>query len=483
MKNKYPSKLCNNKMTFDDCENTILQYAIKETTNIKGKKQVNNPDVQKMLDIVEKFIINKKLICYGGTAINNILPQYAQFYKKDIEIPDYDFYSYNALDDAKELANIYYQSGYKDVEAKSGVHKGTFKVFVNFIPIADITFLEKEIYNNILSESIKIAGIHYCPPNFLRMGMYLELSRPEGDVSRWEKVHNRLNLLNYHYPITACNKKKTNKQIDDKLYNIICNTLINQNVIFFGGYAYNLYKKADKQNSSNNVCFDVINEDFDKISLIITEQLESHDYKNIKINNYKPIGELIPEHIEILVNKTPVLYVYKPIACHNYNKIKMGPQLVNIATIDTILSFYLAFMYVSEKHFDKDRLLCMSKFLFDLSEKNKLETKGLLKRYSMDCYGYQKTLIDMRSQKTEQFKKLKHNKDSKEYETWFLNYVPFKIDNKTLVNKNSIINENSEIVLKKNSKVLQTKTKTNTKTNTKSKTMKKTPIINKLFNL
>ena len=36
--------------------------------------------------------------------------------------------------------------------------------------------------------------------------MYLELSRPNGDVSRWEKVMKRLTLLNKYYPmdITEC---------------------------------------------------------------------------------------------------------------------------------------------------------------------------------------------------------------------------------------------------------------------------------------
>ena len=33
------------------------------------------------------------------------------------------------------------------------------------------------------------------------MAMYLELSRPKGDVSRWEKVLKRLTLLNKHYPV------------------------------------------------------------------------------------------------------------------------------------------------------------------------------------------------------------------------------------------------------------------------------------------
>ena len=56
------------------------------------------------------------------------------------------------------------------------MHAGTFKVYVNFLPIADITYLVPELYKNILKTSIKVNGIHYCPPNYLRMAMYLELS-------------------------------------------------------------------------------------------------------------------------------------------------------------------------------------------------------------------------------------------------------------------------------------------------------------------
>ena len=72
--------------------------------------------------------------------------------------------------------------------SKAGVHFGTYKIFVNYIPIADITYLHNTIFNSIKKESIVVNGIMYAPPNFLRMNMYLELSRPNGDVSRWEKV-------------------------------------------------------------------------------------------------------------------------------------------------------------------------------------------------------------------------------------------------------------------------------------------------------
>jgi hypothetical protein len=174
----------------------------------KGKETMRDPEVKKIIETVEKFIADKKLVCYGGTAINNILPEDVQFYDKDIELPDYDFYSDNALEHAKELADIYYNAGYEDVEAKAGVHFGTYKVFVNFTGIADITQMEPELFKSISKEAIIRNNIRYAPPNFLRMAMYLELSRPDGDVSRWEKVQKRLVLLNNHYPLKGydCDK-------------------------------------------------------------------------------------------------------------------------------------------------------------------------------------------------------------------------------------------------------------------------------------
>ena len=62
---------------------------------------------KEIIDIVEAFLRSRKRICYGGTAINNILPPHDQFYNRAIELPDYDFFSPEPLKDAKELANIY----------------------------------------------------------------------------------------------------------------------------------------------------------------------------------------------------------------------------------------------------------------------------------------------------------------------------------------------------------------------------------------
>ena len=84
--------LCNKKMTFEECELAILRSAVDNMDVKKGKKMIDNPEIKEIMKIVENFIKNNKLICYGGTAINNILPEKDQFYNRDIELPDYDFF-------------------------------------------------------------------------------------------------------------------------------------------------------------------------------------------------------------------------------------------------------------------------------------------------------------------------------------------------------------------------------------------------------
>ena len=433
---KYKTEICDDEMTFQECEMAIVRHAVDEMDAIRGQKIANSEEVKKIMEIVERFIIDKKLICYGGTAINNILPKNAQFYNKDAEIPDYDFYSWNALEHAKELANIYHKAGYEEIEAKSGMHVGTFKVFVNFIPVADITFIHKSLFKSIQKEAITIAGIKYSPPNLLRMNMYLELSRPAGDVSRWEKVLKRLTLLNEYYPmkpVLNCNavdfqrKMETNVEDSEKIYFIVRDSFIEQGVIFFGGYASSLYSKYMNKTHRRLVQkipdFDVLSEEPEKCAMIVKERMTDAGFQ-VKTVHHAAIGEIIPESIELKVGVESVAFIYKPIACHNYNTIDMGDKSVNVATIDTILSFYFAFYYSDKPYYNKDRALCMSKFLFDVEQQNRLEQKGVLKRFSINCYGKQETIEDMRTEKTEKFKELMNDKTNPEYEEWFMKYNP-----------------------------------------------------------
>ena len=92
-----------------------------------------------------------------------------------------------------------------------------------------------------------------------------------------------------------------------------------------------------------------------------------------------------------------------------------------------MLSYYLAFVYAEKKYYNVDRILCMANYLFELQQKNRLSQKGLLKRFNINCYGHQKTIEEIRSVKAQKFRELKQNRDSKEFQEWFLSYRPADI--------------------------------------------------------
>jgi hypothetical protein len=472
-------KVCDKSMTFQECELAILRLAVDSAEKKMGRRVVSSEDIKKMITILENFIKRKNLICYGGTAINNILPKEYQFYDKNVEIPDYDFFTKNSLDDAKELANIYYSEGFTDVEAKSGQHFGTCKVFVNFIPVADLTQLPKEIFDALYKESIRVAGILYAPSNFLRMSMYLELSRPVGDTSRWEKVLKRLTLLNKHHPMTQINcndidyqREMENKDKEDIIYENVKNTLINQGVVFFGGFALSLYSrympKQTQKKLQKIADFDVLSNEPETTAEIIKERLKDIDVKNVKIIKHDPVGEIVPVHYEVRVGNDSIVFIYKPIACHSYNVIFINKQKIKIATIDTMLSFYLAFLYTNRAYFNdfSDRILCITKFLFEVQQKNRLEQKGLLKRFSITCYGHQESLEEMRSEKAKKFRELKGKRGTREYEEWFLNY---RQDENEKGTSEKVTDTETHIDEKKQNKKSKSKSKSKTKKTQKNK--------------
>jgi hypothetical protein len=449
-------------LTFNDCELAILRMAVDKAEEKIGRRVINSEEIQNIIKIVEDFIRQKNLICYGGTAINNILPYEDQFYNKEAEMPDYDFFSTDSLQDAKELADIYSKKGFIDVEAKSGQHYGTYKVFVNFIPIADLTKIPKPIFNALKKDALSVGGILYTPPNYLRMSMYLELSRPVGDTSRWEKVMKRLSLLNKHYPITDLNCNNTdfqremeNQSQQDQIYENVRQTLVNQGVVFFGGYAISLYSqympKHLRKKLEKVADFDVLSNEAETTADIVKERLKDIGINNIKIIKREAVGDVIPIHYEIKVGNDSIAFIYQPIACHSYNVLILSKQKVKIATIDTMLSFYLAFLYADRPYYNQflDRILCMSKFLFDVQQKNRLEQKGLLKRFSINCYGHQESLEEMRSHKAAKYRELKKQTNKDEYNEWFLSYKPNELNDEKLYKKKRKVRKTKKTTKKK----------------------------------
>lgn len=417
--------MCKN-LSFEECELTILRASVDKAEKIQGKKVLDSPETKKIIKTVEQFIQKNQCVVYGGTAINNILPKTDQFYDYDYELPDYDFFHPDALELAKKLADEYSNKGFDNVEAKSGVHHGTYKVFVNNLGVADITYLHPELYKKIKGQAIKKEGILYAPANFLRQSMYLELSRPMGDVTRWEKVLKRLNLLNKNYPLKnkecVLQRRFSSRRKEPELFSLTKAELIKEGVVFIGGYANAIYTTFSASPQLQNVPdFDVLSTTPLKTAQSVVKILKKAGY-DVSMQEHDAIGELVAKHYSILVDDEYIAFVFEPSACHSYNVIKENGKSLKIGTIDTLLSYYLAFMYADRDYFDDNRLLCLSSVLFQVQQENRLTQKEVLRRFVLECYGKQTSLSEMKEENNKLHLTL--DKDSKEYEERFLKYVP-----------------------------------------------------------
>ena len=397
------------KSVFQD-QVAVLEGAINEAQEIIDYESANNPEIQYALDLVARFIRRKKRICYGGTAINALLPKELKFYDEEKELPDYDFFSDSPEDDISELVDELLSAGFKEVNQRIGIHAGTYKVLVNFIPIADITKLEPSIYKVLFKRSKTIKGIHYADPDFLRMMMYLELSRPRGEVVRWTKVYERLALLNAAFPVKLCKSHETSIEktigsvfipvsVREKILNYI---LENKRILAGADVAlfYDVVLKSKTYHSpsiqwflkrNGIVVFMSVEAIRDGIAI---RDLFGDLSDTIKLETIHGSHESVPERVVLYYKNKPFLMIVQAIACHSYNTIvlKDRSEKLLIGSLDTLITLYYSLALFTEDHeLIQTSILCLCQKLVELSKKlYKLGNKGPIPAFSISCVGYQK---------------------------------------------------------------------------------------------
>ena len=429
---KYNTKFCDESMTYEQCEMAILRHYVDKNEHLAKIDEMESQDIKNLTKVVEGYLRESRLVCYGGTAINNILPKKYQFYDDEYDVPDYDFYSPAPTTDAKKIADLYAAAGYQEVEAKAGVHPGTVKVFAQGIGIADVTFLEPPLFEKLQKDAIKVDGILYAPADFLRMNMYIELSRPQGHVGRWEKVLKRLNLLNQAFPLktSACKAAAKNAEDVTKAAQVLRALIVDLKGVFFGGYAASLYAghTRPKAETADKDDVDAIVEDLDTAAEKAVRALEDADFEDVDAHDVAPVGELIAASKEIRVGGKTVCTLFAPQGCQNYNYTVMDGKNVRVATIDTILCMYLAFYYSDNQAYDKDRIMCTAQQMYNVQKDTKLIQKDILKRFNSSCIGRQPTMTDMKNEKLAKAKEYLTKPKDAEYEKYFFKYTPGKVD-------------------------------------------------------
>ena len=421
---------------FEEIELEFLRKAVENITVTNKLQLYASIHMENIINIVELFIKSNKILCYGGTAINNILPEHIKFYEKLLDIPDYDFYSTNSIRDLVRLADKLHAAGFTDIEVKSSVvHDGVYKLYIKKIPIADSHQLPNDLFNIMYEDSVHYNGIAYVSPDYLRLNIYKELASPKGDTSRWEKIYERLLLLNKYHPFKENNKCShlnfmrefvADSNVINTTYTCIRDILIEEGVVFIGGYACGAYNSSNFDNEIHVPDFDVLSMHAHSVASRVRVALEHAGIVNIDIVHKLPIGDgRINNHYEISIDSVLVCTIYEPISCYGYNSFLVNDKYVKIASIDTMMFFLLAFRYISKNKYNVDRILCMAQFMIRMMRnKSKFNKTGIFKRFDVECYGNEKNITERRSDRTKTYNKLKHNKNSIEYNTKFFLYNP-----------------------------------------------------------
>ena len=400
-----------------------LEEAIEKATYRINYESAHNEELINALSVVENFIRRKKRVCYGGTAMNAILPEERRFYNSDTDLPDYDFYTPELDGDVDELVKDMEKAGFKDVYHKVGMHEGTMKILVNFVPVADVTAISPDLFAIFYRRSVVKEGIHYTDPDILRMMMYLEMSRPSGMPSRWTKVFERLQLINHEFPIDARCKKSLEKQqhhlsmIDIGIRKTIIDYCVDKGRVLCNGPLALIYQGGIRRGKAR---FEIrpggpllFTSPDPKSDVISIKGLI--DNEGMKVYLHRQRGEVVPERLELRMNNKPICMFIKESACHAYNPVVMKDgRKINIASLEFLITLYLSIEIFTNHSQDYlgESIICQVKKLIELSQENYRANRSMFPPFAHECQGHQVGYASLLRAKVARIKK-EHKKETK----------------------------------------------------------------------
>ena len=390
-----------------------LKKAIDDAQERIDFESAHNEELLRALDIVADFIRRRKRVCYGGTAMNAILPESMKFYNPEHDLPDYDFYTPDVNGDVSELVDDLKAAGFKEVYHKVGIHEGTKKILVNFTPVADISSIEENLFNSLYRRSILKGGIHYTDPDILRMMMYLELSRPRGDVSRWSKVFERLQLVNRAFPIKGCGRATGGGApfIPHDIHRTILDYIIDKQRVLCNGPLRQIYARGIH---NSNVNYKVTkggpallfaSPDPRGDAVTIKAALQE---KDIRLFLHKARGEIVPQRIELQQGNRTICLIVQEVACHSANPVPTDDgRFVQIGSLEFLITLYLSIdiFTVHSREILGHRTLCDVREFIRLAMENYKAKKSAFPAFSLGCKGHQTGFASLLREKVKRVQK------------------------------------------------------------------------------
>ena len=394
--------MINNSGSADKIDKIIRDIEVNKLKNVYN-------EYNDVIKLISTFIIKKKLILYGGFVINIILPKKLRFYK-DYTINDFDCLSKNPLNDSIELAKIIKSKGYSYIKIKKAKHQGTYRVYVYGKQIFDITIVKSNIYDNLLKYSKKEKKDlkHYkdkyniIPLPIIKKNLYYELSRPEQSGYRWEKIYERLHILNNIYPTQSIKVKYECVKIPPLYKGLVNNILAyikKSKTPIIDGFALKLYKNmvvnCCGRISEHSKYITILSTNYEQTKNDVMKIIKDCDLTNhrVDINNFVDKEAVLYTHFDINIINDDDNTIFNLIniinvknECFSINKNIKGYA---IGSVDTIL-YFLYTSYIYNTIYTSDALLSSEKqyYINEFEDyiKNNLHN-NIQKRLKSTCYG------------------------------------------------------------------------------------------------
>lgn len=317
----------------------------ESVASMDTEKNIPNMEtINKIVGITMNFIMEKKRKIYGGYAQNAVIKfknKNDAFYSDD-DIPDIDVYSPTPIEDLVQLCNKLFEEGFTDVVGREAMHKETYKIFTSGYNAIDLSYVPKNIYDNI--PYVEIDNIRYVHPSFSMIDLYRMMSEPLFSSWRWKKIFTRLCLLQKYYPFPKTNEivqQTKHKKDMTKAFEIINNFIKNNSRIYlFGDFAYNeLVKEANdpKIQQINIYSYRIVSTDYKNDAKILIKQLKDNNLK-ITYEEYYPFWSFTGHNVEIYYENELIVTIYNNLQrCCPIKMVDLDDGKVQIGCFDYIL--------------------------------------------------------------------------------------------------------------------------------------------------
>lgn len=326
----------------------------------------------------------RKILLYGGFALNAILPSKLRFYSKT-ELPDLDIFSYDARTIAHKLSKIFTDANYVS-SVTPGLHDDTWKVIADGVQIADITQVSREAFSRLARGSVKVHGsIRTVSREFLRLALHIVLSQPN-DARLWEKNVRRLVAFYTAFPPKSGRSCKVGEsalgKIDSTLVRYLMEFVRINGFVLFG-------MDIDRTTSPK----DLESEELRGMIHVVVEQNPMDVAKIFK----EAVGDLaivsnsmssphMGSYVLLLQPQT-----LKPWACFVMAPTCLGYSDIHgfrVASIHTVMRMYLSILLDGlDAHFDTRSILCVANVMSKQIMESIAAGTHVAKDFTLTCYG------------------------------------------------------------------------------------------------